>query len=174
MFENGQQVKVIGRNYSAGANMVGKTVTLVRIYSATYSYDNYYGTLWEVEYNGAKEYVYEADLQLINNNITMEKIYRALKDTPQFTAGAILIKKEGDSSYKLTDDIWNTETENETLKKYLCSGISFAPELVENSPEWYERVYSVKSIKGMYYVAKDKMKELLSKGVVDSGEEEKK
>ncbi len=97
-----------------------------------------------------------------------DKFYRVKKDTHVLVAGAIL-KKDG-SYYRAVDDIWNIEGSLE-LAKAIESGWSEKEGVVENNPDWFERVYSVKSIKGMYYVAKDKMKDLLAKGVVDAGDD---
>jgi hypothetical protein len=53
------------------------------------------------------------------------------------------------------------------LTKYLDKGIAYAIEAIENSPSWYERVWKYSSFKGMVYVTKAKMQELMSKTVVN-------
>jgi hypothetical protein len=96
----------------------------------------------------------------------MDKFYRVKKDTYLFTAGAILSNKENSTQYKATDDIWHVEG-NETLRKFLDGAPAVAADVVENSPDWFERVYKVSSIRGMAYVVKSTMKDLMSKVAVN-------
>lgn len=145
---------------------------------------NITGQMWYVELEGSRSVncYYDYQLTLVHERLVevnkeqqnkVEKIYRALKDSYLFSIGAILSNKDSFSVYKPVDDIWHNE-ETPELKKYLNdNGIGISAGVVENTPSWFERVYSVKSIKGMYYVAKDKMKEMLSKGVIDDGSEAK-
>ena len=138
-------------------------------YSGSYQ-GNYYQSPYQTYSGCAQTSVPPSEVRKEKNNV--EKIYRAIKDTPWFSAGAILSNKDSTSSYKPVDDIWNSD-ETPELKKYLNdNGISLASTLIENTPTWFERVYSVKSIKGMYYVGKEAMKNMLSKGVVDDGKDE--
>jgi hypothetical protein len=96
----------------------------------------------------------------------MDKFYRVKKDTYFWTAGAIL-KLNSNGKYEAVDDIWNVDG-NEVFNKCMNSGICEKAELVENAPDWFERVYKVSSLRGMSYVIKDKMKELMSKTAVNS------
>ena len=98
----------------------------------------------------------------------MEKFYRLLKDIWCLKAGAILGTKDGSRGYFPISDVWNVEG-NDAFTKSLESGWCEKEGLVENSPEWFERVYKVSSLKGMAYVVKSKMHDILSKGVVDDG-----
>jgi len=92
------------------------------------------------------------------------KTYRLKKDAATLLKGAIL-EKGSDDVYRAIDDIWNVEG-NEVFNKRTLSGIGYFSEIVENCPEWFERVYKVSSLKGMCYVVKDKMREILSSKVV--------
>jgi hypothetical protein len=105
------------------------------------------------------------------NTINMtDKLYRVKKDTYVWVEGAI-IKKNTDGDYQAINDIWNVEG-NDELTKFLEKGNFYvSAEVVENSPDWFERVYKVSSLKGMLYVVKDKMKKILSKTVVDANGE---
>lgn len=128
---------------------------------------------WDVLFDGDlfPLQVYENNLMLVTEAIRqqenkMEKFYRVKKDTYLFTSGAILSNKENSTQYKAIDDIWHVEG-NDILKKFLDGQPGVAADVVENSPDWFERVYKVSSIRGMAYVAKNKMKELMSKVAVN-------
>ncbi len=158
MFKVGDKVKVISDN--CGHNIPIGTIITLKYYSSSAQFLN--------DYNAS--YVNQENIQLINNNMN-DKFYRVKKDTYIWQAGAIL-KLNDSGKYSATDDIWNVEG-NDVFNKKLADGVCEAREIVENAPDWFERVYSVKSFKGMYFVVKDKMKDLLSNGVIDAGEEEK-
>lgn len=98
---------------------------------------------------------------------TMEKFYRVVKDTPVWLKGAIVRKGDDSDQYSAVNDIWNSE-ETPELTKYLDNrSITEMASVIENCPSWYERVYKVSSLKGMYYVVKDKMQDIMSKTAVN-------
>ena len=133
-----------------------------------------YSNFWDVTYDGYSysQQINENQLTLVDEpnkqqaNNKMEKFYSVKKDTYLFTAGAILSNKENSTQYKATDDIWHVEG-NETLRKFLDGAPAVAADVVENSPDWFERVYKVSSIRGMAYVVKSAMKDLMSKVAVN-------
>ena len=132
-----------------------------------------YSNFWDVTYDGYSysQQINENQLTLVDESNKqqgnkMEKFYRVKKDTYLFTVGAILSNKDNNTQYKATDDIWHVEG-NETLKKFLDGQPAVASDLVENSPDWFERVYKVSSIRGMAYVVKSAMKDLMSKVAVN-------
>ncbi len=167
MFKIGDKVRVIGNTCNHDLPLGSEFMLLERRDAQIWYYKMVAGVFW---------YINERDIELItpcesiseDEKIMSNKFYRVKKDTHVLVAGAILTRDGSSTNYKAVDDIWNMEGSPE-LEKAL-EGWCEKQGVVENNPEWFERVYSVKSIKGMYYVAKDKMKELLAKGVVDGGE----
>ena len=156
MFQKGDRVKIIGESQKGSNGTI------------TEQGSGYTSITWWVLVDGFSNpnHYYESSLQLINNKNHMEKFYRVKKDTYLFTAGAILSNKENSTQYKATDDIWHVEG-NETLRKFLDGAPAVAADVVENSPDWFERVYKVSSIRGMAYVVKSAMKDLMSKVAVN-------
>lgn len=76
----------------------------------------------------------------ISDVISEHKYYVINKDTPGHVAGAILwndLKGLG-GSYKAISDMWDTGAMNDCKSK-----VGYDPHLVENSPDWYRRVYLV-------------------------------
>lgn len=74
----------------------------------------------------------------------MVKCYRAKKDSFMWKKGAILIEENG---YRPISDLWDMTEKNGT--EYISSGI------IENSPEWFERVYEISILGKMKYAIKE-------------------
>lgn len=71
----------------------------------------------------------------------MKKYYRAKRDMPYFFAGAILVSTETVTNrYILLSRAWDTKVARADIAN---SNVGWMPYGVENSPEWYERVYPV-------------------------------
>lgn len=89
----------------------------------------------------------------------MIKYYRALKTTTAWEKGAILQfdLNMNNGWYTLTCDLWDTPAATKLREKQGSSQgqIGESCVLVENSPEWYERVYPIGD-KKVKYVTKDK------------------
>lgn len=81
------------------------------------------------------------------------KYYRAKKDSFLWEEGAILACE--DNRCKPVTDIWNVTEYNGN--EYVSSPI------IENNPEWFERVYEVSLVGTVVYEAREKAKELLKK-----------
>lgn len=84
-----------------------------------------------------------------------KKYYRVIKDLPTWETGAILekIERTGDNTYQAVSDLWDTKA----LKDKAYEEIDF---VVENSPEWFERVYEVSVLGKAKYLAKDAAKKV--------------
>jgi hypothetical protein len=85
------------------------------------------------------------------------KVYRVRKDNFLWKSGAILefFKSEPyiPGGYRPNEDIWDTSPYN---------GTEFiSPPVVENNPEWFERVYPVEVDHSMVYVPRDKAVEII-------------
>ncbi len=161
-FKDGDKVKVIGaRN---GSEKLGRVGIVIPGGGCFGSSDEYL----HIRTEGCGDYnVYSHDLQLINNNTMRDKLYRVNRATPAWEEGAI-IKKNDNGDYQAINDIWNVSG-NDEFNKFMEKGTYHeVAEIVENSPEWFERVYKVSSLKGMLYVVKGKMKEIMSKTAVDA------
>lgn len=87
------------------------------------------------------------------------RFYKVLKATPAFEKGAILT---GDSSYAPTKTLFMTEAAE------AHSGYCEVKSVVENSPEWFERVYEVLNANGgKQYLTRDKAQALALKDLTD-------
>lgn len=84
----------------------------------------------------------------------MTKYYRIIKDHPCWEVGAIIRKDSDESSYSAIEDIWNKIEETENYAD--------GEEMVENQPEFYERVYKDQLDKSIFYT-KDQMKKVYEK-----------
>lgn len=71
----------------------------------------------------------------------MAKFYRVLQDTPDFVTGAILHKYSDDCYKAIDDSVYLTDA----AEKAVDEGHNpiVRPEVVENSPTWFERVYKI-------------------------------
>lgn len=91
------------------------------------------------------------------------KYYRLLKDTPAWIKGAILYKYAGNPNYVAMSDMWETEAAAKLSDAYQTvegarrgGNVGESAIIVENSPEWFERVYPTQDKKKIKYVTKDK------------------
>jgi len=184
MFKIGDRVKLV--NYGEGGYLkdgdIGIVIEIGNYWSSGCIYQSAF-----VNFNINYQRVYLEEKYLIlvdeSNNQqekTMDKFYRLLKDHLYWSKGAIL-QKDSDGTYAPTSDIWNVESDNQVFIKFIESGIiKLSYDVVENCPEWFERVYKVSSFKGVAYVLKDKMKEIMSKmsvnadGKIEEGENDDK
>lgn len=83
----------------------------------------------------------------------MNKYYRVIKDTFLWEEGAILCDIENTMGYRPISDVWNKFTEqNEYITK----------KLIENNPEWFERVYESNFEKAVF-VTKEQYKKMMEK-----------
>lgn len=80
----------------------------------------------------------------------MSKFYKVLQDTPLFLKGAILRKDNDNENYIPISDLWNTDS----VEKHLDDSAVEYDKVVENSPEWYQRVYEVTILKKAHYLSK--------------------
>lgn len=107
------------------------------------------------------------------NGITkMEKFYRLKKSTATHEAGAVFVSVDG-GVYRPTDDVFSRETENKDLENAI-NNVALGTVIVENSPEWFERVYKRSSIKGAVFVTKKILKDLTAKLHIGADEEDDK
>lgn len=85
----------------------------------------------------------------------MTKYYKVIKDTPLWEEGAILHNKGKNSEYgyDAIEDIWD---KHKKMGEYLSSDI------VEDSPEFFERVYKSDLDKITYHTAEE-LKKLYKK-----------
>lgn len=74
----------------------------------------------------------------------MAKTYRALQSNFMWQKGAIL-KKDSDG-YRPISDLWDTTEHNGN--EYISD------QIIENNPEWFERVYEVSVLGKTKYLAK--------------------
>lgn len=91
-----------------------------------------------------------------NKNMSSDtgRFYKVIKETPAWDVGAI-IKHDGSDGYVALNDLFNKE---HTGRGYFESGT-----IIENSPEWFERVYPVSLVTKTVYKAKAEAREMFSK-----------
>jgi hypothetical protein len=87
----------------------------------------------------------------------MEKFYRVLKENPLWEVGAIINgDDENDKGYSAIDPVF--EKGEYIGGEYLSWGV------IENSPEYFQRVYKLDTISKVVYETRDKVVEALKKG----------
>lgn len=75
----------------------------------------------------------------------MSKYYRVLKDTFLWKEGAILENNVNNGNgYTPIEDIWDAEGLTFQKKTTNSTGEYISAVVIENSPEWFERVYKSK------------------------------
>jgi hypothetical protein len=166
MFKVGDKVKRIN-SPNCGLDIGDEFI--IKLIEADLSYKGGYKVLADIgtgdRFHAIKNIILSAEQNKAEEN-KVEKYYKTLKDLPNLVKGAILVKEEGENSYKIKEDIWVVD--NKEIQKYMETGSwNEADIIVENSPDWYERVYPVKSFKGAYYVVKSKLQEIMSKEQVN-------
>lgn len=140
-FKVGDRVKIIRDVSGNYTQFVGVVTTIEAVTSTGYSLKDVLG---------GENWV-DKELELIKENSNMSKFYRVKKDTPAWEAGAIL-KHDSDKSYSPISDLWNTEAADEAIKDTpLCMRAA----LIENCPEWFERVYEVSVLGKSKYLIKE-------------------
>ena len=87
----------------------------------------------------------------------MTKYYRVKKDTYLWIEGAIISNKKDRDRYKARNDMFNVETDIKELRDCI-ENCSVPACVVENSPEWFERVYKYKEWDRTIYLNREKMK----------------
>lgn len=86
------------------------------------------------------------------------KYYRVIKDNFLWEDGAILKQNSDNSGYVPVDDIFcKIEHTNEYISK----------DIIEKSPEYFEKVYKVDLLTKVVYETKDRAKELITRGYKD-------
>lgn len=83
----------------------------------------------------------------------MNKHYRVIKDHPLWEVGAILEKGDDGYNYKPISEIWTKDLVGEDIQDF-AEGAS----LVENQPEWFERVYEISILGKAKYLSKEAAK----------------
>lgn len=76
------------------------------------------------------------------------KYYRVIQDTPAWLKGAIL-KQDGET-YEPISDLWNTDAHDKKASDVI--DYSEMDYIIENSPEWFERVHEVSVLGKMQYL----------------------
>lgn len=142
-FKVGDRVKVIDNSGAASRLVLGSIWTITGVGSPNMVYINHPSDGdW-----------YEYRFELVNNKEDkMLKHYKVLKDTPQWFAGAILKELDG-GGYEAINDLWDTDAHDykkDEDNTYYESGF-----IVENSPDWYQRVYQVKALGAAKYLTKE-------------------
>lgn len=86
------------------------------------------------------------------NKIMTSKYYRVKKETVAWNEGAVL-EYDGSNQYKPISDLWDTDARDRGVK--LGRSYAECDYIVENSPEWFERVYDVTVLGKVKYLVKD-------------------
>lgn len=86
-----------------------------------------------------------------------KKFYRVIKENFLWEVGAILELIDSDGGYRPLDrnDIWDMSEFNGA--EYISARI------VENSPDYFERIYTVNLLSQTFYKAKAEAKEIINK-----------
>ena len=84
------------------------------------------------------------------------KYYKLLQELPIWEKGAIVHQKDINSSYSLTDEIYFKGPKG--TEDYMEG-----KELVENCPEWFQRVYKIDMLTKVLYETKEKALDLINK-----------
>lgn len=84
----------------------------------------------------------------------MGKYYQVIKDTPAWEVGAIIQQGTGDESkrYYAISDLWDTPAATE------CTNYYEAASVVENAPDYFQRVYEISVLGKAKYLVKDQAK----------------
>lgn len=85
------------------------------------------------------------------------KYYKILKDTPSWSAGAIVTNEENSARYSTVSDVYCRAGTDSTW--YESANVI---ESLEND-EWFERVYKVDLLSRVVYETKERAKELMEK-----------
>lgn len=85
------------------------------------------------------------------------KYYKVIKEHPVWQIGTILKKEEKLSQYNAIDEIYLKDIPG--VNNSWGEGAA----LVENCPEWFQRVYKVDTLTKVVYEVKEKALELLQK-----------
>lgn len=89
----------------------------------------------------------------------MSKFYKVIKDHPIWEVGAIISTERGNNYYPI-DDIWTkTDARGNDFQDDNGDPFGEATNIVENQPEWFERVYKVKLLGAARYLSRAKAKE---------------
>ena len=80
------------------------------------------------------------------------KFYKVIKENFLWEVGAILKQLDNEKGYICKDDIYKKLPESD---EYISN------EIIENSPEYFQRVYEVNLATRVVYELKDRAKELL-------------
>lgn len=80
------------------------------------------------------------------------KFYKVIKENFLWDAGAILKQLDNGKGYVAKEDIYKKLPESD---EYISN------EIIENSPEYFQRVYEVNLATRVVYELKDRAKELL-------------
>lgn len=91
------------------------------------------------------------------------KYYRLLKDSPAYKAGAIMKVDDNDSKHcSPVSDLWDSES-MVMAKSLGYKPFGLATGVIENAPEWYERVYEMSWLGKQTFLTADKAREAFAK-----------
>lgn len=88
------------------------------------------------------------------------RYYRVIKDHPLWDVGAILSNEDNSDNYRPISDIFTKELD---VKGQSFESWTEGRELVENQPEFFERVHKVNVLKQAKYVTKTEARKLHDK-----------
>lgn len=89
------------------------------------------------------------------------KCYKVIKDHPLWEVGTIIVEKDG--NYYVADGFESHIKDIKGLSEKWHEGGT----LVENQPEWFQRVYPVNLLTKTVYKARDEAKELMAKNYTE-------
>lgn len=153
-FKVGDRVKIVSEISGSLTDEIGKTTSIESVDSyGGYHLKGISGGGWQ-----------DCELELVTKKENkMGKYYRVQKDTPGWLAGAIIQQLEPSDSndknpdYRAISDLWEPFEEG-----YPTDYVELA-DIVENSPEWFVRVYDVKVLGKIKYLTKEKAREVHNK-----------
>jgi hypothetical protein len=109
--------------------------------------------MWEVIKDTAHVQALDVDKPIKKEKRRMTtKYYRTKQNLPDLEAGAIL-KLVGDDSYESISDLWDTDSRDKAITYDTCN-LAWNGVIVENSPEWFERIYEVGVLGKTKYLVK--------------------
>jgi hypothetical protein len=138
-FKVGDKVKIISLSADVNQSKLGLTGTIVR--------DNHAGFgRYQLDTPGIEEWSFkDNNLQLIKEKNSMTKYYRVIKDHPAYELNAILTNEADGTAYSAISDVFVREITG------VQPGWLEGAELVENQPEWFERIYPIGKLNKMLF-----------------------
>lgn len=97
----------------------------------------------------------------VKKKTNIMKYYKVIKDNFLWETGGIIKSNSDGSGYVPVDDIYKKHDGNEYI----------TADIIENSPEYFTRVYKVDLVTRVVFEVKDKAKELMTKQYSGGGAE---